>query len=99
MTIEYRHDNNTTMRGIHSYPETRNVKVSDNSPWPVSVHEHEDWKGTLKQGFLYVVTKKNKGTIAGIFSTRPQAEKCRADLGGERYYRISNYFMNKQVYK
>lgn len=53
---------------------------------------------TLKYNLLWVMTKRNKGTVVGVYSTKENAEKARVPLGGERYYRISHFIMDHDVY-
>lgn len=53
---------------------------------------------TLEYNLCWVMTKRNKGTVVGVYSTKENAEQARIPLGGERYYRISQFIMNDDVY-
>jgi hypothetical protein len=53
---------------------------------------------TLQYNLCWIMTKRNKGTVVGVYSTKENAEKARMPLGGERYYRISHFIMDHDVY-
>jgi hypothetical protein len=92
------------MRGMRNkgFTSERNYKAAQHQQQQnggPSYGSRPDSTVTLKGGYVYVLTKKNKGTVVGVYTTRDRAEVDKEELGGERYFRISNYFIDAMIYK
>ena len=77
------------------------MHIEDTSEYSKYYHVNRNGDKTItcKNGLIYVITKRNKGTIAAVCSDMNKAEEIRNKIGGDKFYRINTFIINQETFK